>query len=549
MKNINPTNTQAWKALEAHQSQLANTTIADLFKQEKNRFNDYSLNFENQILVDFSKNKINQETLKLLRQLAKESALDEAINAMFTGEKINRTENRAVLHTALRNRSNTPVYVDGKDVMPEVNAVLAKMSAFCDRVISGEWKGYTGKAITDVVNIGIGGSDLGPYMVTEALRPYKNHLNMHFVSNVDGTHIAETLKKVNPETTLFLVASKTFTTQETMTNANSARDWLLAAAKDNSAVAKHFAALSTNGKAVAEFGIDTNNMFEFWDWVGGRYSLWSAIGLSIALSIGFDNFEALLSGAHEMDRHFRTAPLEKNIPATLALVGLWNTNFLGAQTEAILPYDQYLHRFASYFQQGNMESNGKYVDRNGNVIRDYQTGPIIWGEPGTNGQHAFYQLIHQGTMLIPCDFIAPAQSHNPLGDHHSKLLSNFFAQTEALAFGKTKDEVEAEFVKAGKSLDEVKDIVPFKVFTGNKPTNSILVQKITPFVLGALIAMYEHKIFAQGVIFNIFSFDQWGVELGKQLANRILPELADKENVSSHDSSTNGLINQFKAWR
>ena len=549
MKNINPTNTQAWKALEAHQSQLANTTIADLFKQEQNRFNDYSLTFENQILVDFSKNKINQETLKLLHQLAKESALGEAINAMFTGEKINRTENRAVLHTALRNRSNTPVYVDGKDVMPEVNAVLAKMSAFCDRVISGEWKGYTGKAITDVVNIGIGGSDLGPYMVTEALRPYKNHLNMHFVSNVDGTHIAETLKKVNPETTLFLVASKTFTTQETMTNANSARDWLLAAAKDSSAVAKHFAALSTNGKAVAEFGIDTNNMFEFWDWVGGRYSLWSAIGLSIALSIGFDNFEALLSGAHEMDKHFRTAPLEKNIPATLALVGLWNTNFLGAQTEAILPYDQYLHRFAAYFQQGNMESNGKYVDRNGNVIRDYQTGPIIWGEPGTNGQHAFYQLIHQGTMLIPCDFIAPAQSHNPLGDHHSKLLSNFFAQTEALAFGKTKEEVEAEFVKAGKSLDEVKDIVPFKVFTGNKPTNSILVQKMTPFVLGALIAMYEHKIFAQGVIFNIFSFDQWGVELGKQLANRILPELADKENVSSHDSSTNGLINQFKAWR
>ena len=549
MKNINPTNTQAWKTLEAHQSQLAHTTIADLFKQEQNRFNDYSLSFENQILVDFSKNKINQETLKLLRQLAKESALDEAINAMFTGEKINRTENRAVLHTALRNRSNTPVYVDGKDVMPEVNAVLAKMSAFCDRVISGEWKGYTEKAITDVVNIGIGGSDLGPYMVTEALRPYKNHLNMHFVSNVDGTHIAETLKKVNPETTLFLVASKTFTTQETMTNANSARDWLLAAAKDNSAVAKHFAALSTNGKAVAAFGIDTNNMFEFWDWVGGRYSLWSAIGLSIALSIGFDNFEALLSGAHEMDKHFRTAPLEKNIPATLALVGLWNTNFLGAQTEAILPYDQYLHRFAAYFQQGNMESNGKYVDRNGDVIRDYQTGPIIWGEPGTNGQHAFYQLIHQGTMLIPCDFIAPAQSHNPLGDHHSKLLSNFFAQTEALAFGKTKEEVEAEFVKAGKSLDEVKDIVPFKVFTGNKPTNSILVQKITPFVLGALIAMYEHKIFAQGVIFNIFSFDQWGVELGKQLANRILPELADKENVSSHDSSTNGLINQFKAWR
>lgn len=549
MKNINPISTQAWKALETHQTELANTTIQDLFQQEKDRFNDYSLSFENQILVDFSKNNINKQTLSLLRQLAQECALDSAKEAMFSGEKINRTENRAVLHTALRNRSNTPVIVDGKDVMPEVNAVLAKMKDFCQRIISGEWRGYTGKAITDVVNIGIGGSDLGPYMVTEALRPYKNHLTMHFVSNVDGTHIAETLKKVNPETTLFLVASKTFTTQETMTNAKSARDWLLATAKDESAVARHFAALSTNAKAVAEFGIDTNNMFEFWDWVGGRYSLWSAIGLSIALSIGYDNFEQLLSGAHEMDKHFRTAPIEQNIPTTLALVGLWNTNFLGAQTEAILPYDQYLHRFSAYFQQGNMESNGKYVDRSGNPITNYQTGPIIWGEPGTNGQHAFYQLIHQGTTLIPCDFIAPAQTHNPLADHHNKLLSNFFAQTEALAFGKTKEEVEAEFVKAGKSLDEVKDIVPFKVFTGNKPTNSILVQKITPFTLGALIAMYEHKIFVQGVIFNIFSFDQWGVELGKQLANRILPELSGDEKVESHDSSTNGLINQFKAWR
>ena len=549
MKNINPTNTQAWKALEAHKAELSNTTIQDLFKQEKNRFDDYSLTFNNQILVDFSKNNINQTTLPLLRQLAQECSLDSAKEAMFTGEKINRTENRAVLHTALRNRANTPVLVDGKDVMPEVNAVLAKMKDFCQRIISGEWKGYTGKAITDVVNIGIGGSDLGPYMVTEALRPYKNHLNMHFVSNVDGTHIAETLKKVNPETTLFLVASKTFTTQETMTNAQSARDWLLKAAKDESAVAKHFAALSTNAKDVEKFGIDTNNMFEFWDWVGGRYSLWSAIGLSIALSIGFENFEELLNGAHEMDKHFRSTPIEKNIPTTLALVGLWNTTFLGAQTEAILPYDQYLHRFAAYFQQGNMESNGKYVDRDGNVINHYQTGPIIWGEPGTNGQHAFYQLIHQGTTLIPCDFIAPAQSHNPLADHHNKLLSNFFAQTEALAFGKTKEEVEAEFVKAGKSLDDVKNIVPFKVFTGNKPTNSILVQKITPFTLGALIAMYEHKIFVQGVIFNIFSFDQWGVELGKQLANRILPELTDSEKVASHDSSTNWLINQFKAWR
>ncbi|MDH2926798.1 glucose-6-phosphate isomerase [Lonepinella koalarum] len=549
MKNINPTTTSAWQALEQHKANFAQTTIQQLFSQQPNRFADYSLRFNNEILVDYSKNNINQETLKLLRQLAQECSLATAIEAMFTGEKINRTEDRAVLHTALRNRSNQPILVDGKDVMPDVNDVLAKMKGFCQRVISGEWKGYTGKAITDVVNIGIGGSDLGPYMVTEALRPYKNHLTMHFVSNVDGTHIAETLKKVNPETTLFLIASKTFTTQETMTNANSARDWFLNSAKDESQVAKHFAALSTNATEVAKFGIDTDNMFGFWDWVGGRYSLWSAIGLSIALSIGFDNFEALLSGAHEMDKHFRTAPIEQNIPATLALVGLWNTSFLGAQTEAILPYDQYLHRFAAYFQQGNMESNGKYVGRDGKAITDYQTGPIIWGEPGTNGQHAFYQLIHQGTSLIPCDFIAPAQTHNPLADHHEKLLSNFFAQTEALAFGKTKQEVEAEFVKAGKNLDDVKDIVPFKVFTGNKPTNSILVQKITPFSLGALIAMYEHKIFVQGVIFNIFSFDQWGVELGKQLANRILPELKDSEKVTSHDSSTNGLINQFKAWR
>ncbi|HDR1020827.1 TPA: glucose-6-phosphate isomerase [Pasteurella multocida] len=549
MKNINPTKTNAWKALEQHHKAQSAVTIQQLFAQEKDRFADYSLSFNNEVLVDFSKNNVTKETLGLLRQLANECALSDAVEAMFTGAKINKTEDRAVLHTALRNRSNTPVLVDGKDVMPEVNAVLAKMKDFCHRVISGEWKGYTGKAITDVINIGIGGSDLGPYMVTEALRPYKNHLNLHFVSNVDGTHIAEVLKKVNPETTLFLVASKTFTTQETMTNALSARDWFLASAKEESHVAKHFAALSTNGKAVAEFGIDTNNMFEFWDWVGGRYSLWSAIGLSIALSIGFDNFEALLAGAHEMDKHFRTAPIEQNIPTTLALVGLWNTNFLGAQTEAILPYDQYLHRFAAYFQQGNMESNGKYVDRNGEVIDNYQTGPIIWGEPGTNGQHAFYQLIHQGTTLIPCDFIAPAQTHNPLADHHQKLLSNFFAQTEALAFGKTKEEVEAEFVKAGKSLDAVKEIVPFKVFTGNKPTNSILVQKITPFTLGALIAMYEHKIFVQGVIFNIYSFDQWGVELGKQLANRILPELSSDEKIASHDSSTNGLINQYKAWR
>ena len=546
MQKINPTTTVAWQALEAHKAD--NLTIPQLFAENPNRFEQYSLNFADQILVDYSKNAINEKTLGLLRQLASECGLASATEAMFTGQKINRTENRAVLHTALRNRSNTPVLVDDKDVMPEVNAVLAKMKDFCERVISGEWKGYTGKAITDVINIGIGGSDLGPYMVTEALRPYKNHLTMHFVSNVDGTHIAETLKKVNPETTLVLVASKTFTTQETMTNAHTARDWLLAAAKDESAVAKHFAALSTNAKEVEKFGIDINNMFEFWDWVGGRYSLWSAIGLSIALSIGFENFEQLLSGAHEMDKHFRTAPIEQNIPATLALVGIWNSNFLGAETEALLPYDQYLHRFAAYFQQGNMESNGKFVGRDGKAV-NYQTGPIVWGEPGTNGQHAFYQLIHQGTKIIPCDFIAPAQTHNAVGDHHAKLLSNFFAQTEALAFGRSKEVVEQEFLQAGKKLEEVAEIVPFKVFTGNKPTNSILVQKITPFTLGALIAMYEHKIFVQGVIFNIYSFDQWGVELGKQLANRILPELQGNEKVASHDSSTNGLINQFKAWR
>lgn len=546
MKKINPTQTSAWQALTAHQAE--NLTIAQLFQANPQRFSQYHVNFEDQILVDFSKNAVNETTLALLQQLAEECGLAQAKEAMFNGEKINYTENRAVLHTALRNRSNTPVLVDGKDVMPEVNAVLAKMKAFCERVISGEWKGYTGKAITDVINIGIGGSDLGPYMVTEALRPYKNHLNVHFVSNVDGTHIAETLKKVNPETTLVLVASKTFTTQETMTNAHSARDWLLAAAKDESAVAKHFVALSTNAKEVEKFGIDTTNMFEFWDWVGGRYSLWSAIGLSIALSIGFEQFEQLLSGAHAMDNHFRQAPAEKNIPTILALIGIWNSNFLGAETEALLPYDQYLHRFAAYFQQGNMESNGKYVGRDGKVV-NYQTGPIVWGEPGTNGQHAFYQLIHQGTKIIPCDFIAPAQTHNPLSDHHEKLLSNFFAQTEALAFGKSKQAVEEEFLAAGKSLESVKEIVPFKVFTGNKPTNSILLQKITPYSLGALIAMYEHKIFVQGVIFNIYSFDQWGVELGKQLANRILPELKGSESVESHDSSTNGLINQYKAWR
>ncbi|MEZ8381097.1 glucose-6-phosphate isomerase [Vibrio splendidus] len=548
LKNINPTQTQAWKALTAHFESAQDMDMKELFAQDAKRFESFSTRFGSDILVDYSKNLIDTETMQHLFALANETEVKSAIEAMFGGDAINKTEGRSVLHTALRNRSDNPVMVDGKDVMPAVNAVLAKMELFTHRIVSGEWKGYTGKEITDVVNIGIGGSDLGPYMVTEALTPYKTRLNMHFVSNVDGTHIVETLKPLNPETTLFLVASKTFTTQETMTNAHSARDWFLAEAGDDAHVAKHFAALSTNATSVAEFGIDTDNMFEFWDWVGGRYSLWSAIGLSISLSIGFDNFAELLDGAHEMDNHFASTEFESNIPVILALIGVWYNNFHGAESEAILPYDQYMHRFAAYFQQGNMESNGKFVDREGNPV-EYQTGPIIWGEPGTNGQHAFYQLIHQGTKLIPSDFIAPAISHNPASDHHQKLMSNFFAQTEALAFGKTKETVEAEFLAAGKTAEEVAELVPFKVFEGNRPTNSILVKQINPRSLGNLIAMYEHKIFVQGVIWNIFSFDQWGVELGKQLANQILPELADDAQVTSHDSSTNGLINAFKALK
>ncbi|WP_413700211.1 glucose-6-phosphate isomerase [Psychromonas sp. KJ10-10] len=549
LKNINPTQTDAWSELQTLFSKNENMQISSLFAVDDHRFDLFSRQFGKDFLVDFSKNLITEEIFDSLLKLAEEVDLSGAIKAQFSGEKINLTEGRAVLHTALRNRSNTPVMVDGVDVMPQVNKVLAQMKAFCTKVHSGEWKGYTGKAITDIVNIGIGGSDLGPYMVTEALAPYKvEGIETHFVSNVDGTHIVETLAKVDPETTLFLVASKTFTTQETMTNANSARDWFLNFAQDEAHVAKHFATLSTNAQLVTEFGIDIDNMFEFWDWVGGRYSLWSAIGLSIALTIGFDNFEALLEGAHEMDKHFAETEFKDNIPVILAVIGVWYNNFYGAETETILPYDQYMHRFPAFFQQGNMESNGKCVDRNGDPV-DYQTGPIIWGEPGTNGQHAFYQLIHQGTKIIPCDFIAPAISQNPAGDHHSKLLSNFFAQTEALAFGKSKEQVEAEFSVAGKTPEEVAELVPFKVFSGNKPTNSILLKKITPKSLGQLIAMYEQKIFTQGVIWNIFSFDQWGVELGKQLAGQILPELADDEVVKSHDSSTNGLINTWKAWK
>jgi len=548
LPKIDPLQTQSWQKLEKHFTDMRDVQMKDLFAEDPDRFNRFHVRF-NDILVDYSKNRITDETLKLLFELAREAGVPEAVASMFSGEKINETENRPVLHIALRNRSNAPITVEGHDVMPQVNDVLQKMKDFSHTLRSGKWRGYTGKEITDIVNIGIGGSDLGPVMVTEALRPYAHPgLAVHFVSNIDGTHITETLKKLNPATTLFMIASKTFTTQETMTNAFSAREWFLKQAGDHAHVARHFVALSTNVAKVEEFGIDKKNMFEFWDWVGGRYSLWSAIGLSIACCIGFDNFVDLLQGAHEMDRHFRDTPFEKNIPVILALIGIWYNNFFGAATEAILPYDQYMHRFPAYFQQGNMESNGKSTDRNGSRVA-YQTGPIIWGEPGTNGQHAFYQLIHQGTKLIPADFLAPAVSHNPVGEHHAILLSNFFAQTEALLNGKTPEEVVAELRHAGKTADEIKKLTPHKIFEGNKPTNSILFKQLTPRVLGSLIAMYEHKIFVQGVIWNIFSFDQWGVELGKQLAGKILPELSDDNSVNTHDVSTNGLINAFKEMR
>ncbi|WP_291099253.1 MULTISPECIES: glucose-6-phosphate isomerase [unclassified Empedobacter] len=547
LNTINPTTTKAWNALEKHFQTIQHTSIKELFAQNSNRFEEFSIQYPS-LLVDYSKNRINAETIQLLVDLAKEMDVDTAIQQMFEGDVINVTEKRAVLHTALRNRSNEEVLVDGKDVMPQINEVLDQMKSFSEKVISGEWKGFSGKEITDVVNIGIGGSDLGPVMVTEALKHYKTRLNIHFVSNIDGTHLAETFKEINPETTLFIVASKTFTTQETMTNAFSAKEWFLNSDAQEADVAKHFVALSTNAEGVANFGIDTANMFQFWDWVGGRYSLWSAIGLSIALAVGFDHFEELLEGAHEMDLHFKTETLDQNIPVVLALLGIWYNNFFGADSVALLPYEQYLSRFAAYFQQGDMESNGKYVGRDGKKV-DYETGPIIWGEPGTNGQHAFYQLIHQGTKLIPADFIAGANSLNVLGDHHAKLLSNFFAQTEALAFGKDEETVVAELEKAGKSKEEIDFLTAFKIFEGNRPTNSILYEVLTPKVLGNLIAMYEHKIFVQGVIWNIFSFDQWGVELGKQLANVILPELENDEQVTSHDASTNGLINAYKYWR
>ncbi|URJ32297.1 glucose-6-phosphate isomerase [Blochmannia endosymbiont of Camponotus sp.] len=550
MKNINPIRTQAWQHLKQHFDDMKDTSISDLFSQDKHRFAHFSKTFNNEILVDYSKNLITNETIIKLISLAIECDLIEAITDMFHGEKINCSEDRAVLHIALRNIKNTPILVDGFNVMPQINAVLNKMKQFCNQVIQGNWTGYTDKIITDVVNIGIGGSNLGPYMVTEALKPYRNRLNMHFVSNIDGTHIFETLKNLNPENTLFVIASKTFTTQETMSNALSARNWFCKATSNAQHISKHFIALSTNTIEVRKFGIDPlENMFKFWDWVGGRYSLWSSIGLPIMLSVGVGNFELLLAGAHDMDLHFYDTPLHENLPVILALIGIWYNNFFQTETEAIFPYDQYMHRFTAYLQQVNMESNGKCVDRNGCPII-YQTGPIVWGEPGTNGQHSFYQLLHQGTKMVPCDFIAPAISHNPISDHHEKLISNFFAQTKALAFGNTHSTLIQKYVKSKRNYTGEQCIVPFKLCKGNNPSNSILVKKITPYTLGALIALYEHKIFTQGIIFNIHTFDQWGVELGKQLADSILPELKYKNMISkNHDSSTCGLIHCYKSWR
>ena len=543
LPKINPETTQSWQNLEDHFAQN-DFDFRSLFQQNPNRFNDFSIKRPG-YLFDFSKNLIDQETLNLLLKLAEETQLKSAISAMFEGQKINETEDRAVLHTALRDFSDDEILVDGENIKPGIKKVLDQMKTFSTKVISGQHKGFSGKEITDVVNIGIGGSDLGPVMVCSALKHYKTRLNVYFVSNVDGNHIAETLKKLNPETTLFIIASKTFTTQETMTNAASAKEWFLKKGSQDD-VAKHFVALSTNTKSVKEFGIAEENIFEFWDWVGGRYSLWSAIGLSIALAVGYENFEQLLKGANETDTHFRTADFKENVPVIMALLGIWYRNFYGAGTYAILPYSQYLDRFPAYLQQGDMESNGKSVDRNGNYV-EYETGPIIWGEPGTNGQHAFYQLIHQGTELIPADFLAYAKSCNKVSDHQDKLLANFFAQTEALAFGKNADEVRTELFAAGKSEEEIEKLLNYKVFAGDSPTNSFIFDELTPFSLGQLIALYEHKIFVQGVIWNIFSFDQFGVELGKVLAGKILAELGGENSVNTHDSSTNGLMNYYKA--
>jgi len=548
LATINPTKTKAWKELKKHYARQKKITLQELFAADPDRFKKFSA-CANQLVIDYSKNHITEETISLLLALARECKLSEAIEQQFSGAPINETEQRAVLHTALRNFSKQPVYYQGQDVMPAVKKVQQQMKKCCQAIHDGKWRGYTRKKIKYIVNIGIGGSDLGPLMVTEALRPYwKKGIETFFVSNVDGAQIAAVLEKIDAEQTLFLIASKTFTTQETMTNAFTARQWFLQKAKQEKHIAKHFVALSTNEAEVKKFGIDPANMFVFWDWVGGRYSLWSAIGLSIALTIGYNNFEALLKGAHHIDKEFRTQPLEHNISVLMALIGIWYRNFFAAETEAILPYDQHLHRFAAYFQQGNMESNGKSIDRNGKAVR-YNTGPIIWGEPGTNGQHAFFQLIHQGTALIPCDFIGAARSHHTLGDHHQKLMSNLFAQTEALLNGQTAAHVKASLKKQGLSAARIKKLLPYKIFAGNRPTNTILVKQVTPFTLGELIALYEHKIFTQGIIWNIYSFDQWGVELGKELAGKILPELKDAKPIHTHDSSTNGLINCYKAMR
>jgi len=543
------TKSDEWKAIQKHYKKMSKEHLRKLFSNDPDRHKNFTLEFDD-FLLDYSKNIINQETMDLLFNLARKANLHEWIADMFSGEKINITENRAVLHTALRNRSTNPVTVDGEDVMPEINNVLEQMKEFVDSVHSGEWKGYDGKPIKDVVNIGIGGSDLGPKMAAKALTPYGTYgINVHYVSNVDGTHIAETLKLIDPATTLFIIASKTFTTQETLTNAMTARKWFLDnTGGDKANIAKHFVALSTNEEAVAEFGIDTKNMFEFWDWVGGRYSMWSAIGLSLALYIGMDNFIAVLEGAYYLDNHFRSSKLEENAPVIMALLGIWYANFFDAASYAVIPYDEYLDDFPAYLQQLDMESNGKRITRDGELV-DYKTGPIIWGRPGTNSQHSFFQLIHQGTQMIPADFIAPIDSQNDIGDHHKILLSNFFAQTQALMQGKTESEAKAELKKSDKSRDEIKALLPHKCFPGNKPTNTILFRKLTPKTLGMLTALYEHKVFVQGIIWDINSFDQWGVELGKQLAKAILPQLNETDEIDSHDSSTNGLINYYKSKR
>jgi glucose-6-phosphate isomerase len=547
LPKIDFTLTDAYQNLKEHFTAVKDREMKLQFAEDPQRAARFSLSLHD-LYFDYSKNRISEETMALLTDLARECLLEEAIAAMFHAETINETEKRAVLHFALRNPAGRTVMLGGHDIMPEIRAVQEQMKRFSQEVIGGNWKGYTGKAITDVVNIGIGGSDLGPAMVTEALKPYRNHLNLHFVSNVDGTHITETLKKLDPETTLFLVASKTFTTQETMANAHTARAWFLQGGAGVQDIARHFVALSTNKEGVADFGIDIANMFVFWDWVGGRYSLWSAIGLSICLGIGYTHFEQLLAGAAAADDHFRHTPFDKNIPVIQALLGIWYTDFFDTKTHALLPYDQYMHRFPAYFQQADMESNGKYIARNGQKV-NYATGPVIWGEPGTNGQHAFYQLLHQGTQIVPCDFIAPARSHNPTGNHHQLLLSNFFAQTEALMKGKTSEEARAELEAAGADEETIARQLPYKVFEGNRPSNTFFLKEINPFNLGMLIACYEHKIFVQGVIWNIFSFDQWGVELGKKLANNILPELEEDVPVTTHDSSTNALIELYRQWR